>query len=40
MDSLIHIDLDTIHLMGLMRIAAVLEHGAGEKFHYRKTILS
>ncbi|EXM35657.1 hypothetical protein FOTG_00102 [Fusarium oxysporum f. sp. vasinfectum 25433] len=26
MDSLIHIDLDTIHLMGLMRIAAVLEH--------------
>ncbi|KAF5258090.1 hypothetical protein FOXYS1_11355, partial [Fusarium oxysporum] len=31
MDSLLHIDLDTIHLMGLMRIVAVLEHGAGEK---------
>ncbi|EXL63031.1 hypothetical protein FOCG_01426 [Fusarium oxysporum f. sp. radicis-lycopersici 26381] len=26
MDSLLHIDLDTIHLMGLMRIVAVLEH--------------
>ncbi|PNP74042.1 hypothetical protein FNYG_12670 [Fusarium nygamai] len=26
--------------MGLMRIAAVLEHGVGDKFYYRKTILS
>ncbi|EXM07662.1 hypothetical protein NOF04DRAFT_12092 [Fusarium oxysporum II5] len=40
MAGLLHVDLDTIHLMGLMRIAAVLEHGAGEKFYYRKTILS
>ncbi|KAF5239142.1 hypothetical protein FANTH_10091 [Fusarium anthophilum] len=37
--GLLHIDLDTAHLMGLIRIAAVLEHGAGEKFYYRKTIL-
>ncbi|KAM0074999.1 hypothetical protein ACKRZS_013060 [Fusarium odoratissimum] len=40
MAGLLHVDLDTIHLMGLMRIAAVLEHGAGEKFYYRKTIPS
>ncbi|KAG7418825.1 hypothetical protein Forpe1208_v002260 [Fusarium oxysporum f. sp. rapae] len=40
MTGLLHIDLDTIHLMGLVRIAAVLEHGAGEKFYYRKTILT
>ncbi|SCO19893.1 uncharacterized protein FFB20_15800 [Fusarium fujikuroi] len=40
MTGLVQIDLDTTHLMGLMRIAAVLEHGAGEKFYYRKTIIS
>ncbi|CVL06007.1 uncharacterized protein FMAN_04006 [Fusarium mangiferae] len=40
MTGLVQIDLDTTHLMGLMRIAAVLEHGAGERFYYRKTILS
>ncbi|KAF5691060.1 hypothetical protein FDENT_3572, partial [Fusarium denticulatum] len=40
MTVLLHIDLDITHLMGLMRIAAVLEHGAGDKFYYRKTILS
>ncbi|KAF5593263.1 hypothetical protein FPANT_5193 [Fusarium pseudoanthophilum] len=40
MTGLLHIDLDIIHLMGLMRIAAVLEHGAGDKFYYRKTILA
>ncbi|KAG5790402.1 hypothetical protein H9Q69_010537 [Fusarium xylarioides] len=40
MTGLLHIDLDKTHLMGLMRIAAVLEHGAGERFYYRKTILA
>lgn len=40
MTGLVQIDLETTQLMGLMRIAAVLEHGAGEKFYYRKTILS
>ncbi|KAF5619818.1 uncharacterized protein FTJAE_11780, partial [Fusarium tjaetaba] len=40
MTGLLHIDLDITHLMGLMRIAAVLEHGAGDKFYYRKTILA
>ncbi|KAF5719884.1 hypothetical protein FMUND_4440, partial [Fusarium mundagurra] len=40
MTGLLHIDLDTTHLMGLMRIAAVLEHGDSEKFYYRKTILA
>ncbi|KAF5972680.1 hypothetical protein FCOIX_9185 [Fusarium coicis] len=40
MTGLLHIDLDITHLMGLMRIAAVLEHGACDKFYYRKTILA
>ncbi|KAF5529597.1 hypothetical protein FNAPI_13830 [Fusarium napiforme] len=40
MTGLMHIDLDIAHLMGLMRIAAVLEHGAGDKFYYRETILA
>nr|RBQ86119.1 hypothetical protein FVER53263_12815 [Fusarium verticillioides] len=40
MTGLLHIDLDITYLMGLMRIAAVLEHGAGDKFYYRKTILA
>ncbi|KAG9506193.1 hypothetical protein J7337_003174 [Fusarium musae] len=40
MTGLLHIDLDIAHLKVPMRIAAVLEHGTGDKFYCRKTILA
>ncbi|KAF4954038.1 hypothetical protein FGADI_5574 [Fusarium gaditjirri] len=40
MTGLLHRELDVIHLMGLIRIAAVLKDGASERFYYRKAILA